>query len=134
MVKGINDPEADVNIFNMIKSISNFRNNKMNYINRYIVFIILYFMCDFIGGSYEYASLGFLATFGGVILAPMMFIAMYFFASILVFWVNVRHVDLGFKTWIKEWHSFNLSIGTLFYDIVLLLLVVMLFTGGLKPI
>ena len=115
---------------NPIKIISDFRNNRMNYLNRYLAFVILYFINDLITGNYETGSLGFIATFGGIIFAPLMFILMYFFAGAIGFWVNLSYINSGFNNWLKEWHSFNMSLGTFFYDIWLVILVYSLFTGG----
>jgi len=105
---------------------------KLNYLHRYILFVLLYFLNSFITKNYESADLGFLATFGGVILAPLMLIVMYLFGSILYFRKIWSLSRLTFKEWIKDFHSSSLWLALIFYDLSLLYLFIMLFTGGFE--
>ena len=116
-----------------MKSILEYRKNKMNYLNRYIIFGILYLITDLIGGSYKTGTLG--LPIGGFFMAPLMFIASYFFAAIIGFWFHLSYLsNFGFKTWIKEWHNYSLNLSLWFYDFSLIYLFYTIFTGGLKPL
>ena len=112
-----------------MKRILDFRKHKMNYLNRYVFFVVLYLISDLIGGSYKTGSLG--LPIGGIIIAPLTLLISYFFAAGIGFWVNIGFIDSGFKTWLKEWHNFSLNLSLWFYDFTLLFLFYTLFDGGL---
>ena len=114
-----------------MKKLLDFRKNKSNYLNRYVLFFVLYLISDLIGGSYKTGSLG--LPIGGIVLAPLTLLTSYFFAAIIGFWFNLTFINIGFKTWIKKWHKFSLNLSLWFYDFSLICLLYSLFIGGLKP-
>ena len=115
-----------------MNKILDFRNRKLNYFNRYIIFVILYFIGDLIGGSYKTGSIG--LPVGGLILAPITLLVSYVFALAIGIWIKFRFIRTGFKNWIYALHNFTSNLALLFYDFVLLYLFFTLFTGGIKPI
>ena len=114
-----------------MKKLLDFRNNRMNYLNRYVLFFLLYLISDLIGGSYKTGLLG--LPIGGIVLAPLILLTSYFFAAIIGFWFNLTFISIGFKAWLKEWHKFSLNLSLWFYDFSLIYLLYSLFVGGLKP-
>ena len=121
----------------VIKTISKFRKHKMNYINRYFAFIILYFIMNFASGSYESASLGFFANFGGVIFAPFLFVSSYFCAGVFYLvlrWNTTYNIFSDLKNWSKTCHNFNISSALLLFDIWLAIFTIGLFLAGIASI
>jgi hypothetical protein len=115
----------------MINKILNFRKHKMNYLNRYIIYVVLYLISDLIGGSYKTGSIG--LPIGGIFLAPLTLLISYFFAALIGFWVFIGFISDGFKVWLKKWHDFSLNLSLWFYDFALLFLFYTLLNGGLIP-
>lgn len=114
-----------------MKKLLDFRKNKLNYLNRYVLFFVLYLISDLIGGSYKTGSLG--LPIGGIVLAPLTLLTSYFFAAIIGFWFNLTFINIGFGTWIKKWHKFSLNLSLWLYDFTLIFLLYSIFIGGLKP-
>lgn len=104
--------------------------SKINYKHRYILVIVLYFLNDLISQNYQTADLGFIATFGGIILGPLMFLTFYLLGGVIMFTKSLSYASLGFKGWIAQWHKYNISIAKVFFDILLVGMFIMLFTGG----
>lgn len=115
---------------NLLEKISFLRSKKLNYLNRYISFVILYFINSMIWG-YGEASLGHLASLGGIILSPIMFAVIYSLTLILTFWLTLSFINIGIKKWLNEWHNRTLPIALFFYDISLIYLILSLFIEGL---
>ena len=136
---------VNFSITSVIKNISKFRENKLNYINRYIAFILLYSFIDFAAEldntSLTVISAALKSVFGGVVLAPMMFLLLYFCASIfnlwfkyILWWSNYQAkitMFSDFKNWIKEFHNYNISLALILADICLVMFILCYFMFGL---
>ena len=115
---------------NLLEKVSILRTKKLNYLNRYILFAILYFLNTMIWG-YGDASLGNLASLGGLIMSPIMLVVIYCLTLILTFWATLSFINTGFEKWLSEWHKITLPLALIFYDILLIYLIFSLFIKGL---
>ena len=115
---------------NLLEKVSFFRTKKLNYLNRYILFAILYFLNTMIW-CYGDASLGNFASLGGLIISPILFAVIYCLSLILTFWSVLSFINTGFKKWLTEWHKITLPLALLFYDISIIYLIFSLFIKDL---
>ena len=108
-----------MNIINRIRE-------KLNFINRYVIYVIFSLIYNLVIG-YDNAELGVFAIFGGLVLAPLSLLVFYFFGLILTFIISTT--EKTFKSFLIVWHKSALNIALIIYDLLLLVFPVMILTS-----
>ena len=101
--------------------------DRLTYLQRFIIFGIIYLISNLINGIDQEASLGILQIFGGFLFGPLLLITIYLLLLIPLTFINL----LMGNTSLKGVHKSNLTLSTVIYDLSTVYLFASIFISGL---
>ena len=101
--------------------------DKLTYIQRFLIFGLLYLVSNLINGIDQEASLGVLQIFGGFLMGPLLLITFYL---LLLIPLLVLFLLMG-DTKLKGFHKTNLTFSTIIFDLIIIYLFASIFIPGL---
>lgn len=87
--------------------------DKLTYLQRFVIFGIIYLISNLINGIDQEASLGILQIFGGFLMGPLLLITFYL---LLLIPLAVLSFFSG-NTKLKGFHKTNLNLSTVIFDL-----------------
>ena len=101
--------------------------DKLTYLQRFVIFGIIYLISNLINGIDQEASLGVLQIFGGFLMGPLLLITFYL---LLLIPLAVLSVFSG-NTQLKGLHKTNLNLSIVIFDLSVIYLFASIFIPGL---
>lgn len=101
--------------------------DRINYVQRFIIFGIIYLISNLINGIDPEASLGIIQIFGGFLMGPILLITFYLLLLIPLLLITFISGD----TKLKGLHKTNLSLSTVIFDLSTVYLFASIFISGL---
>jgi hypothetical protein len=101
--------------------------DRISYVQRFIIFGIIYLISNLINGIDPEASLGIIQIFGGFLMGPLLLITFYL---LLLIPLAVLSVFSG-NTKLKGLHKTNLNLSTVIFDLSAVYLFASIFIPGL---
>lgn len=101
--------------------------DRLTYLQRFLIFGIIYLISNLINGVDQEASLGTLQIFGGFLFGPLLLITIYMLLLIPLIVLNIY----GGNTKLKGLHKTNLNLSTVIFDLSTVYLFASIFISGL---
>jgi len=100
--------------------------DKLTYIQRFLIFGLLYLISNLINGIDPEASLGIIQIFGGFLMGPLLLVTIYILISPLLFFI----LRMGDNK-LKVFHNTNITFSTIIFDLTIIYLFASIFIPGL---